>query len=651
MPVTLPGPLFQFGNFQLDCGRFELRHNGRPLHVERKPMELLILLASHEGQLVTRAEIAERLWSSEVFVDTEHGINTAIRKLRYLLRDDPDEPRFIQTVTGMGYRFIAPTAIVETESPESTTPSRTPPPSALHQPVATPLPTPPQTQENAPEPADSQVSGRRWGRQLWLALIISVTIALAIFALAFGPRPLAAHIWHWNNPPAINSLAVLPLDNLSGDPSQEYLADGMTDELTTMLAKDSTLRVVSRTSVMQYRKAHRPLREIAQALGVDSIVEGSVARNAGQVHMTLQLIRADTDSHIWAESYDRDVNDTGLPDAAALAIAKHLHRVAPAVTSVRYVNPAAHDAFLRGKYLWFTDHMVESGEYFRKATQIQPDYADAWAWLAAYYGEGVAGDYLDSRTNLQPMWEAAQRAIELDPELADAHWAMGAAFFIARWDWANADREFLRAISMDPQNAEYYCVRANLLEVLNRFDEAIAIEKKAMELDPFERPYGLASIYAPAREYDAALADIQLRMKASPNNPDLLFQAWDIWRRKGNYKESMEAWAKWHLVIGDPQSAANLRRAYEKGGAQGFIRWQLGRRLTQSKSQYVSPGELAVYYAQLHEKDQTLALLEEAYRRHTIEVMWIQTDPAFDFLHGEPRYRALVQEIGLPPTY
>ena len=296
--------------------------------------------------------------------------------------------------------------------------------------------------------------------------------------------------------------------------------------------------------------------------------------------MTLQLIRADTAAHLWAESYHRDVNDTALPNEAALAIAKPaLNSVVTAIAPVRYVNPAAHDAFLRGKYLWFTDRMLESGAYFRKATEIQPDYAEAWAWLSCYYGGGVANDGLDPQANLQPMWETAQRAMQLDPDLPDAHWALGAAYFIARWDWANADREFLRAISMDPQNAEYYYVRANLLEAVNRSDEAIAIEKKAMELDPFERPSALAGIYLGARQYDAALADVQLRLKASPNNPDLLFEMFGAWRGKGNYKEAMEALAKWHIAIGDPQSAVNLRRAYETGGAHGFIQWQLGRQL------------------------------------------------------------------------
>ena len=632
--------VLEFGEFTLDRGRFELCRNGQAIALERKPMELLILLAERNGQLVTRAEIVERLWEREVFVDTEHGINTAIRKIRQVLRDDSDEPRFIQTVTGKGYRFVATVRGLDAET--LPTGNHHAPPSA--QPPRIP-PTSP-SQNLTPEAPSQSLAPRGALSVFWVAIPATLALAIGIF---YGARFLIhRHLLAAAN---IRSLAVLPLDNLSGDPNQDYFADGMTDELTTMLAKDSTLRIVSRTSVLQYKRAHRPLPEIARALNVDGIVEGSVARTGNQVHMNLQLIRADTDSHLWADSYDRDVNDTALPDEAAQAIAKRLHSSTPVATTARYINPAAHDAFLRGRYLWFTDRMDLSGDYFRKATQIQPDYADAWAWLSCYYGEGIAGSLLDPRANLQPQWDTAQRAMQLDPDLPDAHWAMGAAFFFVRWDWANADREFQRAISMDPRNAEYYYVRANLLEALNRFDEAIAIEKKAMELDPFERPDALASLYPGARQYDAALAEIRLRMQASPNNPAWLFLEWDTYRRIGNYKESMEAWAKWHIATGDPKSAAELRRAYELGGAKGFVRWELNRRLMQSKTQFVSPGELALLYAQLGDRNKTLDLLEEAYRWHTIDVAFIQTDSAFDFLHSDPRYRALVQKIGLPPAY
>ncbi|HZZ38732.1 MAG TPA: winged helix-turn-helix domain-containing protein [Acidobacteriaceae bacterium] len=623
----MQGVVYQFGDFTLDAGRFELSRLGQPLSLERKPLELLMLLAERDGQLVSRSEIADRLWDRAVFVDTEHGINTAIRKIRYALRDDPDQPRYIHTVTGKGYRLAAPVTV-----PDAGNPACPPTPEIL--PIA-----------NGSKPI-SLPPAALWrpatGHAVWVAA------ALLLAAAATG---LAIRSWIRHRTEPIHSLAVLPLDNLSGDAGQDYFADGMTDELTTMLAKNSTLRIVSRTSVMQYKRAHRPLPEIARALNVDGIVEGSVSRSGRQIHLTLQLIQASTDSHLWAESYDRDADDVALPNDAARAIAIRLHNLAPTISAVRYVDPAAHDAFLRGRYLWFTDRMDESGEYFRRATQIQPDYADAWAWLSVYYGEGIAGHVLDPRTSQQPEWDTAQRAMQLDPDLADAHWAMGAAFFLVRWDFANADREFLRAIDMDPRSTEYVYVRACMLEALNRFDEAIAIEKKAMEVDPFERPYALASLYPAAGQYDAALAEIRLRLEADPNNLDLLFNLYDTQRRMGNYRDAVDTWAKWHLASGYPQSAASLRRAWEQDGAPGFIHWQLDRRLMQAKTSYVSPGELALYYAQLDDREKTLNLLEESYRQHQVDTLFIQSEPAFDFLHADPRYRALVRKMGLPASW
>jgi TolB-like protein/DNA-binding winged helix-turn-helix (wHTH) protein len=608
-------------------------------------MELLMLLASREGQLVTRSEIAARLWESEVFVDTEHGINTAIRKLRYLLRDDPDNPKFIQTVIGMGYRFIAPVTAVQTPSSEAV-----PPEAASMEPAA---PDPIQPKEailaealtgapTLPSPSPRYPA--------WVGLTALAALLITIPIVTLGAHPLGERLLHGNPQPVISSLAVLPLENLSGDSSQDYFADGMTDELITMLAKESSLRIVSRTSVMQYRGARRPLPEIARALHADAILEGSVSRSAHQVHMNLQLIRADTDSHLWADSYQRDANDVALPDEAAKAIANQLHRAVPVVKANRYVSPAAHDAYLHGNYLWFGDHMEESGAWFQKAIDLQPDYALAWAGLADYYGEGIATSVLDPRTSTVPEEQAAQRALELDPNLPQAYQAMAAMFLIDRWDWADADREIHRAISLDPQNGELYYLQACVLQALKRDAEAIDVEKKAMEIDPFSRPYALAGFYVGARQFDAAIKEVQLRLEANPNNPDLVILEADTWRRMGKYKEAVDAWARWHILTGDSQSAVNLRRAWDRGGARGFVRWQLGRRLLQSKSSYVSPVELASYYAQLGDKDRTLALLEEGYQQHAAETLWIQLNPAYDFLRSDSRFRSIVQRTGVAPA-
>jgi TolB-like protein/DNA-binding winged helix-turn-helix (wHTH) protein len=643
---SLSGPVYHFGDFWLDCGAFQLLRNGQSVRVERKPMELLILLASREGQLVTRSEIADRLWESEVFVDTEHGINTAIRKLRYQLRDDPDNPQFIQTVIGRGYRFIAPITTVQKPSSEAFAPgaalveaaSMDPaePKDVISAEALTGAPTLPTPNPRYP---------------VWVGLTALAALLITIPIATLGAHSLGERLLHRNAPPVISSLAVLPLDNLSGDSTQDYFADGMTDELITMLAKDSSLRIVSRTSVMQYRGARRPLPEIARALHADAIVEGSVTRSANQVHMTLQLIRAETDSHLWADSYERDANDLALPDEAAKAIANQLQRAVPAAKVNRYVNPAAHDAYLHGNYLWLSDHMDQSGGWFRKAIDLQPDYALAWAGLADYYGEGIAGDVLDPRTSIVPEEQAAERALALDPNLPQAHQAMAAMFLLDRWDWADADREILRALSLDTQNSELYYLQGCVLQAVKRDAEAIEVEKKAMEIDPFSRPYALAGFYMGARQFDAALKEIQLRLEANPNNLDLLGLEADVWRRMGKHKEAVDTWARLDILTGDSQSAVNMRRAWDRGGARGEVRWQLARRLLQAKNRYVSPVELASYYAQLGDKERTLALLEEGYQQHATDTLWIQQDPAYDFLRSDSRFRSIVQRIEFAPAH
>jgi TolB-like protein/DNA-binding winged helix-turn-helix (wHTH) protein len=276
-------PSYNFGEFELDGARFELRRNGRVLKVERIPLELLILLAERNGNIVSRQEIIDRLWGKGVFVDTEHGINTAIRKIRSVLRDDAERPRFVQTIQGKGYRFLA--------EPNN---GNTKPIEVLLEP-------------ETPNRAEASPGKPRH----WWALGIAV-IALGLLAgtlLGLNAGGVRDHIFSGSQQVQIRSIAVLPLANLSGDAAQDYFADGMTDELITALAKNRSLRVVSRTSAMQYKGVRRPLRDIARQLGVDGILEGSLARSGNRVHMTVQLIYAPSDTHVWAESSDRDPSE------------------------------------------------------------------------------------------------------------------------------------------------------------------------------------------------------------------------------------------------------------------------------------------------------------------------------------------------------
>jgi TolB-like protein/DNA-binding winged helix-turn-helix (wHTH) protein len=651
--------VFEFDGFTLDCDRFELLRAGRSVKLERIPMELLILLARRNGHLVTRAEIAEHLWDKEVFVDTEHGINTAIRKIRQVLRDDPEQSRFVQTVTGKGYRFIG--SIVEVRSSVSADESQLS--SAAHNrrigdataasasPGAFPIQEPVADRAELPSESEEQPS-RKPRLRYWLAA--TAVLALLVVVLGLGARGLRDRSLDRAAKPKISSLAVLPLDNLSGDSAQDYFADGMTDELTTMLAKNSTLRIVSRTSVMQYKGAHRPLPEIARALGVDGILEGSVSRNGDKVHMTIQLIAAPSDTHVWAESYDRNANDVvSLPREAAQTIAKRLNSAMLQPTSLRYVNPEAHDAYLRGRYIWYSGSNEEAGKYFRKATELQPDYALGWTGLAGYYGAGAMGGDLNPKDAIPQTEGAANKAIELDDSLPEAHLMLSGAMFL-KWDWARADQEIARAIELNPRFAEAYHLRSKMDTALGRNEEAIESEKKAMELDPFQRPFAMGLAYFTVRQYDAAINDVRQRLETQPDEAGLHWILCESYRRKGELKEAAQEWEKIMQLMGDQGegiSATTIRRAFEKGGYKAVLLQNVSYLKHKSATQYVSPVDIALQYAQLGDKEKTLSLLEDGYRQRSPLLLWIQTDPAYDFLHGEERYRSIIKGIGLPPTY
>jgi TolB-like protein len=488
----------------------------------------------------------------------------------------------------------------------------------------------------------------------WLGFA-GVLVALACMVVAIrsvangspGRSRIAAPL------PKISSLAVIPLDNLSGSSSQDYLADGMTDELITMIAKNSTLRVISRTSVMQYKGVHRPLPEIAKALGVDGILEGSVARTGDRVHLNIQLIQAPSDTHVWAESYDRDASDiVSLPQEAAQTIARQLNSaVLRTAASPKYVNPEAHDAYLHGRYLWYQGVYPESATYFRKAIEIQPDYALGWSGLSAYYGATAADGLVNPREYLSQGEAAAIKAVQLDDSLAEAHLSLGAIYLFYHWDFARADQEILRAMELDPSFDEAPHFRAKILGALNRHQEAIAEQKKAMALNAFTRPWALGYAYLLARQYDNAILECQQRLVSLPHQNGLYWILAEAYRCKGMQKESVEMSLRVMEEGGDKIDTAKLRSAYKRGGYRATLLDSLEYFKRESLKHYVSPVLEAKETAQLGRREETLRLLEAAYRQHDTLLLWIQCDPAYDFLHSDERYRAIIRNVGLPPAY
>jgi TolB-like protein/DNA-binding winged helix-turn-helix (wHTH) protein len=645
----------RFGDYELNPIRGVLSRKGVALKLQRQPFRVLEILVKRAPNIVSREEIGDSVWGDGVYVDLDQSLNFCIRQIRSVLNDSASNPKFVDTLPKQGYRFIG--SIVEVRPSLTEEPSQPPVVENRYRRIGDikPAPAPPMAfpvQDPAPgraEPPNGIKTPSRKSRlQFWLVALAA--LALVIVAVGLGARSWRERLEN-QAAPKISSLAVLPLDNLSGDPAQNYFADGMTDELTTMLAKSSTLRVISRTSVMQYKGVHRPLPEIARELGVDGVLEGSVERTGDKVHMTIQLIQASSDAHVWAESYDRDANDVvSLPREAAQTIAKKLNSAALERAPQRYVNPEAHDDYLRGRYIWFTGENEEAGKYFRKATELQPDYAPGWAGLSMYYGQGVWDGQLDPK-DCAPGEDAARKAVELDDSLPVAHLTLGASIFICRWDWARADQEIARAIELDPNYAEAWHFRSKMYSILGRNEEAIEVQKKAMELAPFERPFAMALTYFTVRQYDAAINEARLRLETRPDDVALHWTLLEAYRRKGAKKEAIQEWEKIMLLSGYKDVAASIRNAYEKGGYNGALLWEVSQLKQKSAKQYVSPVDIAFQYAQLGQKEEALSYLEEGYRQHSPMLLWIQTDPAYDFLHGEERYRAIVKGIGLPPSY
>ena len=632
----MSSPIYEFGEFRLDCGAFELLRNGRSVRVERKPMELLILLASRPGQLVGRTEIAGRLWSSEVFVDTEHGINTAVRKLRHLLRDDPENPQFIQTVTGLGYRFIAPVTTIG-PSPAVSIPASAHPDSD-HQPST------PELVKRATEP-----------RRLWIVLSASA-VCVAVLVLTIGPHRLASRL-PYRAQPAITSIAVLPLNNLSGDPKQEYFADGVTDELITMLAKDSTLRITSRTSVMQYKGVHKPLPEIARALKVDAILEGSVSQSTDQVHMTLQLIRADADVHLWADSYDRNKKDAAqLPDEAARQVAGYLHKASSfgasnrlAAAAARPLDPAAYDGYLQGRYLLNRRDAVGAVPLFRRAVVLDPGYAHGWAGLAS----GLADSAMASSDPLNgPIPEAkaaAKHAIELDPENGEAWSVLGQIEFNSEWNWKAAEYDLRRAVALSPGDSITELRYATYLSIVGRYDEAVSHMRHALEMDPlsFFNVRHMGTILFWARRYDESLQYLHRAQEMEPNLMGLTAY-WEShdYAMKGMYDEAVLAQLK-----SAPNSAPmhwhdRLEKEYRKSGPTAF--WKESIVMWRSFPHTpCSEFDIAQIYAKMGDKDETLNALDQALKEHCFAMATLKANPLFDPFRSDSRFKGLQGQLNL----
>jgi TolB-like protein/DNA-binding winged helix-turn-helix (wHTH) protein/Flp pilus assembly protein TadD len=608
-------------------------------------MKLLGILLEHRGEVVTREELRSRVWPNETFGDFDQALNIAIGKLRGALGDSAENPRFIETLPKRGYRFIADVSVNDA----SPRPQRA-------ESVAGDLPG---SQEKKTEPGHAlQDAGLAVAakRRLWLTRGVIVTLALVLSVSILSVWILRSRV---PGPSGIRSLAVLPLENLSGDASQNYFADGMTDELITDLAQISALRVISRTSVMVYKGARRPLPQIARELNVDAVVEGTVLRSGDQVRITAQLIEASTDKHLWSQSYEGELRDTlALQNRVASAIADQIRisltpQEQAVLRNVKVVIPEAYESYLKGRYFWnkrTADGLKVALAYFNEAIDEDPKYAQAYSGLADTYA--LLGDWqyavMTPKEAFPKAKAAAIKALELDSSLGEAHNSL--AFVLDGFDWNfdAAGNEFRRAIELNPGYATAHHWYAWHLGLLGRFDEAIAEMKKAQNLDPLSLIINadLAEILVLAHYYDESIAQSRKTIEMDPNFALAHNQLAQAYAQKHMYEEAVAELQTAVQLSGDsPTCIANLARAYVAAGKPSEAEKLLSDLKKRSNPAYSNAPEIATIYVSLGDKDQAMNWLEKGYAERFNPGVLLR--PGFDPLRSDSRFQNLLRRIGL----
>jgi len=617
-----PLHLVRFGVFEVDLRAGELRKSGLKVRVQEKPFQVLEMLLEHPGEIVTREELQKKLWPENTFVDFDHSMNTAVTKLREALGDTADNPRFVETLARRGYRFIAPVVGAGLV------------PAQIGRPQGAPL-------------------RRRWIIAAGtLVAIVVVFLALNVAGLrerlltAVGARPTAAL-------PKIESIAVLPLENLSHDPEQEYFADGMTDELITNLGKIRALRVISRTTAMHFKGSQKTLPEIARELKVDAVVEGSVLRSGNRVRITANLLQAATDRHLWAESYERDLRDTlALQSDVAQAIAHEIQvKLTPQeqtrLASARPVNPEAYQAYLKGRYYWnrWPDGLERSVEYFQEAIKQDPRYAPAYAGLALCYS--TVGFFQPPKEVYPKLRAAAMRAVELDGTLAEAHAAIGYTKLYFDWDWEGAERAWRRALELNPNSVEALRLSSEDLVYTGQFNEGLAQARRARDLDPLNRfvSGSLGYLYMRSRHYDEAITHYRMVLELDPTFSvarDHLAYAYTL---KGMHEEAL---AEYKKFAGPHDPLEELAFLYSQMGRGDDARRVADNLRRLSRQKYIDPYRIAIAYASLGDKDRTFAWLEKAYQDRSPWMAQLKVEAFFDPLRSDPRFKALLRRMNFP---
>ncbi len=643
--VVIPKNLIRFGNCVLDASAFELRRGRRVVKLERIPLQVLLILIEEQGQVVTREEIADQIWGKDVFLDVDNGINTAIRKIRQVLNDDPQTPQFVETIPGRGYRFIAPLETTKTQSrPTESVPEKAPSPAiaATINPGSAVSPATPASRRGFP-----------WSRSGVLVLAVLCVVGVTGW-LGWKRFNGARH--------PIRSIAVIPLQNLSGDPSQDYFADGMTEELITELARIQSLRVISHTSVMDYKGTKKHLPEIARELGVDAILEGSVIRESDNVRVTVQLLDGPADRHLWGEEYERPLNSVlNLQRDVGRVIAQEVRaKLSPTqqapVRQAHVVNPAAYDDYLKGRFYFDNgfgkpDSLKKGRPYFEESIQADPNFAPAYAGLANTYIYSAFAGVLKRDWAYRAAKQAIDKAMELDDSVGEAHYALSALKSDFDWDWEGAELELNRAIALAPSYSCAHEGRALLLALLGRRDETLAELAKVDQLDFSLSSAGTeVGVYYALRDYPNLIAASKRALLLDPNAWWPHYKMGVGYEGIGKAQEAISEYQKAIELSGGSPAAVGLAHSYSAAGkkaeAQKILR-ELERKLNGTAD--VSPYTMATIYAGLGDRDRAFEYLNRAFRERSFSLSAdLKADSAIDSLRSDPRFQTLLSQMGLP---
>jgi len=626
----------RFAAFEINLHSGELRKSGMRLRLAGQPFQVLAVLVERPGELVTREELRSKLWLADTFVDFDHGLNNAVARIREVLDDSSDAPRYVETIPRRGYRFIAPlTDLRPTAGPAS---AKLGPASEI-------------TRRQASAPSVLPTEKRPIRRRVLLGGV--AVLALFAIILALYRSSAAKRTTH----PAINSLAVLPLKNLSGDPGQEYLADGMTEALIGYLSRIHDLRVISRTSAMHFKDSSLAVPEIARTLRVDAIVEGSVIREGSRIRVHAQLIRAATDEHFWSETYDRELREVlALQSDVAQSIARKVEVTVTGkeherLTAARPVSPEVYESYLKGRFAKSNNRaeIEESIAYFEEAIRKDRTFAPAYVGLAdAYDSLGLVFIGVPPGEVRPKVIGAARKALELDPELAEAHVRL-ADVYQKTWRWSDAEAEYKRALELKPNDPSAHLGFASWLLCRGRTEEALRWAQRARELDPLGAiGSGTGGILFYARRYDEAMHELRSALAVRPDDAMALWYLGFVLTAKGQPEEAIPVLER-AVSISDrsPGVIGVLVRAYAHAGRRPDALRLLAELKRRRQAGYIPAAAFVNGYLGLGENDEAFAWLERAYQEQSNILQFLKVHPYFDPLRDDSRFRDLLRHVGL----